>query len=374
MVRSKTLILDERTAVPRVTAQYPVCPKPFALDPYLGCVHGCAYCFARQNSKFNRRRRFRDLDGIRPVHFQKWMARIYRKEIDFTQAETVFINHRVPLHLGATSDPCPPQEKRYHITEGILATLADYDYPAVLSTKNPAILFDVLRRFGPGLNLVVSVSLISTSSKWLSRIEPGAPSPLRRLEAISRIVNELGYPVMLRVQPAIYPEVLADLPPLIEMAHQAGVWAFATEGLKLRIAMTAAENRHLAPIRRGLRKSYRDRYGVVERINYLLRDEYVAEIQACAKQLARDHGLKYFSADNSPLGVGDGFECCGTEKLRNYKLWLYNTRSRAFGTLKRSPLGQCLDNFRWARWKSTETIEAVVDRHFATIDRQITDS
>jgi hypothetical protein len=55
-----------------------------------------------------------------------------------------------------------------------------------------------------------------------------------------------------------------------------------------------------------------------------------------AEKLAHENGLKYLSADNEPMGVGDGRECCGTEKLKDYRLFDYNLRSLAFGMLNES--------------------------------------
>jgi hypothetical protein len=66
-----------------------------------------------------------------------------------------------------------------------------------------------------------------------------------------------------------------------------------------------------------------------------------------AKELCEKYNLKFFVADNHCMSLGCNSECCGTEMLRDYKIWGNNTRSLEFKpTGKESnELGKCQVNF-----------------------------
>jgi DNA repair photolyase len=358
-------MIAQRFWLPSVTSQFVICPIPFHLDTYKGCVHGCCYCFGRDLVNWTRRTRsllFAELEANSPRQLSGWMQRVYGRRRNFRHAATVFINERVPLKIGAICDPCPPVENELHITEETLRVLADYDYPVQVQTKNPEILRQVLQRIGPGHNIVVSVTVISLDTKWTRRVEPGAPPPQSRLEAIKGITDGLGYPVMVKVQPAVFPRVLRELPDLVAAIAKAGCWAFNTEGLKVKIAMPQNEQRIFGALGRTVRQEYRDTVGHREGSDWVLKDEFKRQYIDLAVGLAKLYGLKYFSADNSPLGLGDGYECCGTERLRDYNVFAYNRRSQAFGMMQRSPLGECAVRFvRSIRMRSFRTIHDAVD-------------
>lgn len=357
--------------LPRVTQQFFVCPKPFALDTYRGCPHACVYCFARGNNQFNRNHgltgrlmRETDVEIFRAIRFEKWMRRTVGSAFDPKNPPAVFINRRVPLQIGGHSDPCPPQERRYHATESALRILADYDYPTMVQTKNPAVLFEILRRIGPGKNIAVSVSLIGLDARWLRRIEPNAPAPFDRLLFAARIATELKYPVNIKMQPIVYPRALEEIERVIEVAAQAGAWSITTEGLKISAFATARNRWLMGRVQKGIRKSYKSKVGHRDGSDYVLNDDLKKEYIELAMTAAHAHGMKYFSADNSPLGFGDGYECCGTQALRDYNLWTYNIRSRAFGVFAADEkLGQCdAGQILWANTKHI-TLKDKVDEN-----------
>jgi len=291
------------------------------------------------------------------------MASVYGKPKDYADAVTVAVNTRMPVKIGALSDPCPPIEPQFRITEAFLRILNLYDYPVQIQTKNPKIMAGILERIGPGANVAVSVTLISVDEEWSRRVETGAPSPRARLEGMAKIA-ELGYPVFAKVQPAIYPVILEQLPQIVPAIKEVGCWGFNTEGLKVRISMPKYEQRIWRRAFGNVRDLYKGEMGIRESSDWVLRDEYKLQYIRMAIKLAEEYGLRYFSADNTPLGYGDGYECCGTEVLRQYTLFQYNLRTKAFGVFDPTDeLAQCLFNFTRATAgnRSFRTVRQWVD-------------
>jgi DNA repair photolyase len=324
---------------PSVTSQVAICPVPFHVDTYKGCPHGCLYCFGRDLVDFQRRGRglgfVGDVTCNDPANLARWVSRNYG-HVDGTAANAC-LNDRIPLKVGAVSDPCPAVEADLRVTESLLATLRRFDYPVQVQTKNPGLLLDALRRLGSGMNLVVSVTVVSMDRAWSSVVEPGAPDPADRMKAIRGIVK-LGYKVMVKVQPIVPPS--GDrLRKVVYAALRAGAWAFNTEGLKFRRTMPAAERTIFDRISPGIVEQYLGgpETGHVKEGSDLVmsdaskRDEYLEEAAA----LSERHGLAWYSADNRPLGLGAGPECCGTRGLpRHYRVASYNWRSEAFGSMR----------------------------------------
>jgi len=266
----------------------------------------------------------------------------------------------VPIKIGAISDPCPPVELRAGITAEFLKILGAHDYPVEIQTKNPGVLYRILMDIPDRMNLTIAISLITLSDEWAAKIEPSAPRPSQRVRDIERIAKELDYPVMVKVQPAVYPRILEELSSLVSIFKSIGVWAFNTEGLKIRIAMPKAEQKIFSALGTHIRRDYKQKHGMREGGDYVLRPEFKLEYIEIAEALAEKHGLKYFSADNDPLGYGTGPECCGTEVLRNYRLFRYNLRSRAFGDFVKDELGECIVNFtRGKRYQGLTINQAV---------------
>jgi DNA repair photolyase len=116
--------------------------------------------------------------------------------------ETRVMEARVPLQIGLTADPLQPLEKSAGATLAHLKILKDIDYPTIIITKFPGLLTT------PEYHKIISempfVAHVSISGLD-GRLEPGAPSPQDRLEAVHSLV-EAGLNVQVRLWPFI-PEV-----------------------------------------------------------------------------------------------------------------------------------------------------------------------
>lgn len=376
-------MIEKKFWKPAVTSQFDICPIPFHLDTYRGCMYNCTYCFARDFVTFSRRnaeqKGFTYLVGNRSNLFEKWIERTLSKEYDYSKAEEVAFKERIPLKIGATADPFPTVEAKERITYGFLKTLEQLDYPVEIQTKNPEILasyVDEFRQKDP--NWIIAVTLISTDEDFLKVCEPNAPSAIDRLYAMKKLTDS-GIKVMVKIQPAIFPKIIEDLPTLIECIKVAGCWSFNVEGLKVRISMPKEEQELFQTIGNYCQYDIRHYYkkegnmtGSDWELNIYNKQKY-ADL---AWELAEKYGLKFFSADNDLgcQGWGDGLECCGTEVLKNYKIWGNSLRSKAFEKTgyESTEFGKCLVTFCRSKKNAGKTIDEVIEAKFRTLeeDRQ----
>jgi hypothetical protein len=121
-----------------------------------------------------------------------------------------------------------------------------------------------------------------------------------------------------------------------------GAWAFNVEGLKVRCTMNEREQNVFEQIGKyvgddefmglGIRKYYRLR-GINTGSDFEITKERKMEYISLATELAQKNDIKLFVADNFMGQVGSSCECCGTERLRNYKIWGDNHRTRYWGNL-----------------------------------------
>jgi len=239
--------MEKKFWKPSITSQFIHCPIPYHMDTYRGCSFNCSYCFARDFVTFSRRNKigneksFSYLVGNRADLLEKWIERTNTKEYDYNKPEEVAFKERIPIKIGATADPFPYAEWKSKITYDILKVFHKFDYPVEIQTKNPAGICDIADDF-KNPNWTIAVTLISTDEKFIKVCEPNAPSAKSRLDAIKKL-TEKGYKIMIKIQPAIYPKIIEDLPELIKMAKEAGCWAVNIEGLKVRITMPEGEKK-----------------------------------------------------------------------------------------------------------------------------------
>lgn len=316
---------------PSVTSQFCVCPIPFHFDTYRGCSYGCLFCFARDFIEFTRRnqdeskRKQSYLEGNDPKGLQRWIDKVMTTDsYDYTKSETVAFKERIPVKIGATADPFPIIELKERITYDCLQVFAKYDYPVQISTKNPEIFLSYAEDF-IGANIALNVSCSFCDDGIARKIECGAISPTRRFDAIKKL-TEMGFKITVRIQPFILPysEQVADR--YVKLLADCGVWAFQTEGLKIRVCMSDKEKAVYSRIGEVLGFDiidYFKRFGMIEFGDYVYSPTDKRRMLTLYSDLAKKYGIKFLNADNflDDGKYGCGCECCGTEFLRNHKIW-----------------------------------------------------
>jgi len=109
----------------------------YTINPYIGCEHGCTYCYARFMKRFTGHKE----EWGRFVDVKINATSLLQGEIKKKRAGRVWIS--------GTCDPYQPLEKKYELTKRCLEILSKHDWPVAIQTKSPLVLHDaeLLRKF-----------------------------------------------------------------------------------------------------------------------------------------------------------------------------------------------------------------------------------
>ena len=209
-------------------------PFGWTVNPFRGCELGCRYCYARSTHEY--------LGHGDPQEFEE---RIYVKDVGAARLLRGLIRAREAgqeIAIGTATDPYQPAEARFGVTRRVLETMAQVPGLRIgLTTKSTGILRDreILSRIARSSDLWVNVSLISLDSALLRQIEPRAPRPDLRLEAMRALCAD-GVPARLFLMPVL--PMLTDgdagLRELLAAALAAGGREAISQVLFLRTEMT----------------------------------------------------------------------------------------------------------------------------------------
>jgi DNA repair photolyase len=104
------------------------------------------------------------------------------------------------ISLSNSSDPYPRLEKERRLTRSVLQVLERYAVKVQIVTKSDIVVrdMDVLEK----MRCSVSMTVTTLDESIARRLEPGAPLPVKRIEAL-KMVKEVGIPVSVRIDPII---------------------------------------------------------------------------------------------------------------------------------------------------------------------------
>lgn len=192
-------------------------PFKWSINPYTGCSHACQYCYARAFYLLADRGSPADFERV--IYVKRNAPEVLRTELGRRSWR------RELVVVGAATDPYQPAEARFRIVRAILEALRDAQTPVSIITKGPLILrdLDLLQQINQVAGVEVNVTIPTMDREAWRRLEPGAPPPQARMEAVRRL-NAAGIRTGVFVAP-ILPGISDDeasLREVMEAAKDAG--------------------------------------------------------------------------------------------------------------------------------------------------------
>lgn len=226
-----TEVSEERPRSVITRNMSPDIPFDRSLNPYRGCEHGCAYCFARPTHAYL---------GLSPgLDFEsKLVARpkaamVLEKELRRKGYQASM------LAIGTNTDPYQPIERRYRVMRSVLEVLQRYNHPVAITTKGTLVErdIDILSDMAAKGLAQVGVSLTTMDVALSRAMEPRCPLPKRRIEIIRRL-TDAGIPVRAMLAPVVPGLTDHEVEALLEAAAEAGAKGMAW--IMLRLPMEVA--------------------------------------------------------------------------------------------------------------------------------------
>jgi DNA repair photolyase len=189
------------------------------LNPYRGCEHGCAYCYARQTHEYLGFNSGIDFESRIMVKLEA--AGLLRAELSKPRYKPETIT------LSGITDVYQPAERHFKLTRACLEVLLEFRHPVVIITKNALVTrdLDLLRELAAFQCISVAVSLTTLDDDLRTKLEPRTSSPARRLAAIEDLASA-GVPVGVMTAPIIPGLTDVEIPALVREAANAGAnWA-----------------------------------------------------------------------------------------------------------------------------------------------------
>ncbi len=198
-------------------------PFEWSLNPYMGCVHRCTFCYVRG---FERRadRPWDDRYGA-SIRVKPNVAEVLRRELQRTGPRDEGIA------IGAATDPYQPAEGRYRLTRACIQVLRDIGQPFSIITRGPLIVrdVDVLVEAARRADVSVTFSIPTVDEAVWRTTEPGTAPPRQRLRALRELVRA-GVRTGVGMAPILpglsdHPNQLARVVHAAREAGACGIWA-----------------------------------------------------------------------------------------------------------------------------------------------------
>jgi len=203
-------------------------PFRWTINPYRGCEFGCKYCYARYTHEYM------EIDG------GEFESKIYVKQDAGALAERDLGCEEARgqhIALGTATDPYQPAEKEFGATRAILERMAEREGLSVsITTKSDRVVrdIDLLRRIAERSSLTVNVSITTLRTRLARLLEPRAPRPDLRLDAVKKL-REAGIAAGVFAMPVLpgLTDGEEDLDALARGAREAGAQWFGASVLFL---------------------------------------------------------------------------------------------------------------------------------------------
>jgi DNA repair photolyase len=198
----------------------------YSVNPYRGCSHACAYCYARPSHEYLGLGAGTDFDTR--IRIKPRAAELLRQALRAPRWK-----HELIMFSGDT-DCYQPLEAHYRLTRACLEVCLEERNPVSIVTKAFLVTrdLDVLAAMAREGLVRVGLSIPFADPDLARALEPGAPRPEKRFEAM-RMLADAGVPAGILVAPII-PGLNDDqIPRLLELAKENGARAASRVLLRL---------------------------------------------------------------------------------------------------------------------------------------------
>ena len=227
----------------------PDIPFEFSINPYQGCEHGCAYCYARNSHEYW---------GYSPgIDFE---TKIIVKPEAPQLLKKLFLSGKwkpAQITLSGNTDCYQPIEKKLKITRGILQVMCDFRNPVSIITKNVLILrdLDILSELAANRLVKVFFSITTLHDDLRQKLEPRTAAVHKKLEVIGRL-SASGVPCGVMIGPVIPGLNDEEIPAIIAAAAGKGATNAGLNILRLNGAIQDI-------FRDWLERNFPDRYSKI---------------------------------------------------------------------------------------------------------------
>ena len=255
----------------------------WSLNPYMGCVHQCTFCYVRA-FELRADRPYDDRYG-QSIRVKTNVVEVLRAQL----ARATWQHESVAM--GAATDPYQPAEGRYRLTRGCIEALGSAATPFSIITRGPLIVrdADVLAEAARRAEVSVTFSVPTLDDEVWRKTEPGTAHPRQRLRALKTLVDA-GVRASVGMAPLL--PGISDRPELMEQvvreareAGACGVWAnllYLRPGTREHFLTALAED-------------YPEQLPAYERLyggRAYLRSAETKPVRAQVAELARKHGIR----------------------------------------------------------------------------------
>lgn len=165
-ITAKTILNDVKQPDPWFGLRY-------NMNLYRGCQHGCIYCDSRS-------------ECYKIDNFDEEIV-VKTNAINLLKKEISKKKEKGTIGLGSMNDPYMPVEKELEMAKQALEVIANHRFPVHILTKSDLVLRDMdLYKKINFVYAAVSFTITTADDILAKKIEPSAPVPSRRFEAMEK--------------------------------------------------------------------------------------------------------------------------------------------------------------------------------------------
>jgi DNA repair photolyase len=185
------------------------------LNPYRGCEHGCAYCYARQYHEYLGWSS--GLDFETKILVKRRAPKLLRAALSKPSWQPT------PIAFSGATDCYQPAERHFQLTRQCLEVALELRNPVGVITKNALITrdADLLAEFASWQGAIALITMTTLDPELSGRLEPRASRPAARLDAI-RQLSAAGLPVGVMIAPIIPGLTDHEIPRILAAAAETG--------------------------------------------------------------------------------------------------------------------------------------------------------